>query len=122
MLNHRKAVVAPMMTAQSAARIKSPLMYARIPNAPNAIIRSPPARPSRPSVKFTEFDVARKMNMNRGMYHHPRVTSPNPGMLIESNPSFSKNQYAPTPPNIVSHSILNFALSPFCLPTPLILR
>lgn len=110
------------MTAQKAERINRPFMYAIIPNAPNARIRSPEARPSRPSVRFTAFEVARIMKMKSGMYHHPIVTSPTNGTWTESKPSFSKNQYAPTPPKIVSQRSLNFALRPLVLPIPLMFK
>jgi len=122
MLNQRKAAVDPTMTPQNADSIRSPWIYAIIPNAPNASIKSPEASPSRPSVKFTEFEVATMMNMKSGIYHHPIVTSPIMGMFIESKPSFSKNQYAPTPPNIVSHMSLKDALNPFVLPIPLMFK
>ena len=122
MLNHRNATVDPVITAQNAESMSSPFAYAITPNTPNARMSNPLAKPSRPSVRLTEFDVARMMNMNRGMYHHPKVTSPMPGTFIESNPNFAKNHQAPTPPKMESHSSLNFALSPFCLPIPLMLR
>ncbi len=84
--------MAPTITPQNAERMRRPWRYAMIPNAANAMMSKPAARPSRPSVKLTEFEVARIMNMKRGMYHQPMVTSPIHGMLIESNPNFSKNQ------------------------------
>ena len=91
-MNQRNAAVDPTITPQKADRIKRPWRYAIIPNAPNASINKPDANPSSPSVKLTEFEVATIINMNKGMYHHPMVTSPIIGMFIESKPSFSKNQ------------------------------
>jgi len=114
--------VAPTITPQNADRIRRPCRYAMIPNAAKAMMSKPDASPSRPSVKLTEFEVARMMNMKSGMYHHPMVTSPTHGMFMESKPSFSKNQNAPTPPNTVSQSSLNFALRPFVFPIPLMFK
>ena len=93
-----------------------------MPKAPKAIMRSPLASPSSPSVKFTAFAVARMMKINNGMYSQPISMFPTHGMLMVLNPNFSKNQYAPTPAKIVSHASLNFALRPFVFPIPLMLR
>lgn len=58
---------APTNTAQRAARMKRPLAKAKMLNAPKAIIKRPPASPSRPSVMFTAFEVAVITKMKSGM-------------------------------------------------------
>ena len=72
------------MTAQKAVRINSPLAKERAPKQPKAMIRRPPARPSRPSVRLTALEVARMTRMKSGMYHQPSMISPTPGMWIWS--------------------------------------
>ncbi len=79
MLNQRNAAVAPIITPQNAASMSSPCAYAIAPNPKNAMMTSPPASPSRPSVMLTELADAMMIKMNNGMYHQPIEKSPIPG-------------------------------------------
>lgn len=75
MLNQTNARVAPAITPQNAANMMSPFVKAMIPNALKEITSSPPAKPSKPSVKLTAFDVDTITRMKSGMYHNPIGTS-----------------------------------------------
>ena len=72
------------MTAQKAARIKSPLAKESAPKQLKAMMSRPEAKPSRPSVRLTALEVATMTRMKRGMYHQFNAKSPMPGMWIWS--------------------------------------
>ncbi len=61
-LNHRKPSRAPMISAHRMARLVCPPSRAMIMYATKAKMSVPPARPSRPSVKFTPLLVATIVN------------------------------------------------------------
>ena len=82
MLYHTNPNNAPTMTAHNADKMNRPLAKAIIANTVKAMIKRPPANPSRPSVIFTALAVAVITSINRGMYHQPIRRSPMPGKFI----------------------------------------
>ena len=71
MLNHKKARVAPVTTAQKAVRRKRPFMKAIAPKEAKAMTLSPPASPSSPSVMLTALAVDTITSIKSGMYQAP---------------------------------------------------
>ncbi len=66
-MNHKKAIKAPIITAQKAARSILLETKAITEKAPKAVIKIPPDNPSRPSVMLTALAVETITRINRGM-------------------------------------------------------
>ncbi len=78
------------------------------PNALNAEDRSPPARPSRPSLMLTALPVATTAKAKTGTMSQPRAMSPMKGTNTVSNPSlYAKNQPNTSPRTVMR---MNFKL------------
>src|SRR3989338_1833914 len=87
MLNHKKASKAPMITPQKVAKSYLPKIKAMAARLPKEVSKTPPARPSRPSVSLTEKEVATIIKIKMGMYHQPISKLPKNGMCNTSQSS-----------------------------------
>ena len=67
MLFHKNAAVAPANTAQKVARINNPCVKDITARLSRAVIDSPDASPSRPSVILTALELPIIINKNSGM-------------------------------------------------------
>src|SRR3989344_5525469 len=85
-LNQRKAAKAPAIAPQKAAKSVCPLAKAMAAKALKLAKRTPPAKPSRPSVSLTENDVATITKTKNSGYQTPSETSPTKGTRNVSQP------------------------------------
>jgi hypothetical protein len=83
-----------------------------MPYPAKAVAAIRPARPSRPSVKLTAFDMLTMMKAAMGMYHQPSSKKPlTPGMKRSGTPSRNFSTHAvPNPRTTCSRNLLRMLM------------
>src|SRR3989344_33108 len=107
-----------MMAERKTTKSIRPCTKAIAPKAAKEVKKTPPTKPSSPSVSLAEKAVATITKMKMGTYQIPTEKSTKKGMLIMLQSNLKKNHQAPTTATIKYKKILRPSLKPPRLKIP----